>query len=274
MFDFAKKWLAEQPRPIFLLINVLDPHEPYEPPEPFDTRYTAKRPELGGMFSDLLRARGGAVTAEETAHFRAEYDGEIAYTDQALGAFLDSLRSQNRYADALIVVTSDHGELIGEHGLASHGVAPYEELVHVPLLVKYPGRRGGGRRADPRVSTLGVFATILRAAGVPMPAGVQSRPLDDPHPVFVEDIDEYGSLIRVAYEGPIKLVSSTDPAGISGFAFDPMPIQRALPGPIDAEALRGALADFSNAPRPANAAPVPVIDAERERKLRELGYVR
>ncbi len=267
-------WLPRHER-LFVFVNILDPHEPYEPPPPFDRRFPGKLPDLGTMMTVLVYG-GTPVTPELQAHFVSQYDGEIAFADESLGRIMRELKRRGRYEDALIAVTSDHGELLGEHGLAGHGFAPYEELLHVPLVVKLPGERRRGERVDRRVSTTSLFADILVTAGVGSPAGVQARPLGEVQPVWMEDISYGGDRVRVGYEGTRKIVVRESPGATTAtaaydLARDPTEVRP------DADAasvpLRAALAAFAALSRPANPRRASVIDPEREAKLRALGYV-
>lgn len=270
-------WLPQHQEPLFLFINILDPHEPYAPPPPLDVMFPTKHPDFGVMMSTLV-FEGKPVTPEMREHFVSQYDGEIFFADRELGAIFRMLEAAGRYDDALIIVTSDHGELLGEHGLAGHGVAPYEPETHVPLIVKYPRQRRAGEQVARRVSTLGVFATVLQEVGQALPAGVDSRPLDEVHPVYVEDIASDGARVRVAYDGDHKLVVSIPPSGPPTTALYDLATDAQEQQPIrdgtGAEALRHALSEFAGAPRPVNDTPRPVIDPEREAKLRALGYLR
>lgn len=270
------EWLAKTPEKSFVFANILDPHEPFEPPPPFDARFPGRNQELGTSLGALMREPKVALTPEVVAHFVSQYDGEIAYTDEALGRFFAKLREMGRYDSALIIVTSDHGELLGEHGLAGHGLTPLEPLVHVPLVVKYPGNRHGGTRESSRVSTMAVFATIFQTLGLPPPQGMQSVPLGRAQETFVEDLDSAGNRVRVAYDGEFKLVSTTTPQGardvkVYDLSADPGEL---WPADVEVENLHAALAAFAALPRPSNTAQRPVIDAEQEAKLRALGYIR
>jgi YD repeat-containing protein len=269
----AATWLEKEPGKSFVFINVLDPHEPYEPPPPFDTRFPGRDPSFGGSLDPLRK--GTPLTSEIVAHLVSQYDGEIAYTDAQLGKFFAELRKAGRYDSSLIFVTADHGELLGEHGLAGHGLEPFEPLLRVPLLVKYPSNTAGGTRVERRVSTMAIFATVLHALGIAVPEGTQAMPVNLPQPVLVEDIDPAGRRVRVIYEGQRKLVETTDRDGrvrnaLYDLATDPIEKQ-----PIDGKGstLQAALDAFASVPRPANPAPRPVIDAEQAAKLRQLGYV-
>jgi arylsulfatase A-like enzyme len=276
VFDDVVRWLDEHPEPSFVLWNVIDPHEPYDPPPPFDARFPGRRPEHGVMLGELVWA-GTKPTAEMIAHFVSQYDGEIAVADDAIGRVLEALKRQGRYDDALIVVTSDHGEMFGEHGAYSHGTPPFEPMVHVPLLVKLPGNRRAGERVARRVSTAAIFATVLRELAIPVPEGTGVAALDEPHPVWVEDVDKAGERVHAGYAGDLKLVRRKTRTGTYDFLYDlarDPDEEHPLQDPLAGAELRAALDAFAAAPRPANVADVPVIDAEHEAKLRALGYVR
>jgi arylsulfatase A-like enzyme len=142
----ALDWLSGvQGRPFFLFVHLYEPHAPYEPPEP-------------------LRARHGAT-----------YDGEVAAADAALGQLIEGLRAAARYDEALVILASDHGEGLGEHGEQEHGILLYRETLRVPLIVKLPHARRAGATASgavglrdvlPSVAALLGFAPPERARGV------------------------------------------------------------------------------------------------------------
>jgi arylsulfatase A-like enzyme/Tfp pilus assembly protein PilF len=154
----ALAWLSEHPQgPFFIWVHLYDAHDPYDPPEPFKTKYSS-----------------------------APYDGEIAYMDSAIGSFLAELRARGLYDGALIAVMADHGEALGDHGEDTHGFFLYDETIHVPLLIKPPGirkagtqpaRRSAGQTIDSRVGLVDVMPTILQAAGVTVPREVQGESL-------------------------------------------------------------------------------------------------
>jgi arylsulfatase A-like enzyme/Flp pilus assembly protein TadD len=142
--DHAIRWLkktasgAGQPRPFFLWLHLYDPHSPYDPPEPFHTEYSS--------------------------HL---YDGEIAYADHELGKLIAWLKQNRVYESSLIVMLSDHGESLGEHGEDEHGFFVYNATVHVPLIVKPPAGSGisAGKQSAP-VETAAVAPTLLELAGL------------------------------------------------------------------------------------------------------------
>ena len=140
-------WLTEHHEgPLFVWVHLYDAHDPYDPPEPYKTRYAS-----------------------------APYDGEIAYADAALGKFLAWLRLRGLYDGALIAVMADHGEALGEHGEATHGIFLYDETIHVPLLFKLPHARFAGARISSRAGLVDVLPTILEATGVTVEADVKAQ---------------------------------------------------------------------------------------------------
>lgn len=141
------------------------------------------------------------LTPARQAELNAGYDASLGEVDAAVREILAALQADGRYAGALVVVTADHGEMLGEQGLAGHGWPPFEGMLNVPLIVKYPEGRDAGERVEYRVSTLGVFATILEATGVELPDGVKARPLDRRQPVWAEDVDRKGRRVRAGYDG-------------------------------------------------------------------------
>jgi arylsulfatase A-like enzyme len=271
------QWIERQTDRIFLFVNVLDPHEPYAPPAPLDARFPTKQADLGDSMTVAVDA-GLEVEPRMQAHFVSQYDGEILLADQAVGAILKTLVRTGRYDDALVVVTSDHGELLGEHGLAGHGQLPFEPEVHVPLVVKWPGQWRSGERVRRRVSTRALFVSILDSLGIAPPSGVDPRGLDEPHRVWVEDVDASGNRVLAGYgRRGQKLIDVTTPDATFSDLYD----LEASPGeeaPISDNGFSGPLRfearAFASVPRPVNDQAPPSVDPERESQLRALGYVR
>jgi len=147
--DHALAWLREHAdRPSFMWVHLYDAHDPYDPPEPFKTRYA-----------------------------NAPYDGEIAYVDSAVGKLIGQLRANGAYEDSVIAVMADHGESLGEHGEAFHGFFLYDETIHVPLMIKLPGEASAGTRNGTRVELVDVLPTILQAVRIAVPREVQGESL-------------------------------------------------------------------------------------------------
>lgn len=195
----ARQWLAERPeQPFFLFLHTYDVHSdwkslPYDAPEDFNERFTQgySGDFTGCMFgvcaSELLatlnkRRTGGGpdlrelFTEEDLAYMVGLYDGGISYVDRELRRLFDYMKELGIYDRALVVVTSDHGEEFLEHGLFLHH-QNFEEVARVPLLLKLPGGRGGGRRVPGQVTTLEVMPTVLDLVGIEPNPEIQGRSL-------------------------------------------------------------------------------------------------
>ena len=147
--DRALAWLRrERTKPFFLWLHLFDPHAPYEPPPGFRARY-ADRP----------------------------YDGEVAFVDTQVARLLSALERSGASAQTLVVLVSDHGESLGEHGELTHGVLLYDATLHVPLIFRLPGRLAAAEvRRDP-VTLADVAPTVLALAGLDATPGVDGRDL-------------------------------------------------------------------------------------------------
>jgi len=208
-------------RPTFLFLNFMDAHEPWLAPPPFD-RWATPLPNARLLATeDLYTHQVRHFTAAQRDFIVANYDGGVAAEDAALGELLDALKARGRYDDALIIVVSDHGTLLGDHDQVGHiGRILYEPLLHVPLVVKFPGAdHPRGRVATP-VQTIDVFATASRVAGAAVPAGTQGQVLPDVnHPILAEDEinaylvwsvgEHYDRALRVLVEGNEKLITTS-----------------------------------------------------------------
>jgi arylsulfatase A-like enzyme/Tfp pilus assembly protein PilF len=149
----AYDWIARRssnpesriPNPWCVWVHLYDPHDPYDPPEPYRTRYASE-----------------------------PYAGEVAYADAALGKFLDRLRSSGALAHTLVVITSDHGESLGEHGERTHGLFAYNATLRVPIIVWAPPVVRPGVVSSP-ARLVDIMPTILDLVGVDAGAAFDGR---------------------------------------------------------------------------------------------------
>jgi arylsulfatase A-like enzyme len=163
---------------LFLWLHYMDPHAPYNPPEPFrppghEENGTEKQ-ELHKLPTFELR-QGMSTNAGERQRLRSLYAGEVRYLDSQLGRLFDFLKTERIWDECLIIFSSDHGEEFWEHGGAGHGHTLYEELLQIPLLIKLPRSEHAGRRIAEPASLLDVLPTILDVAGVEAPEGAPIR---------------------------------------------------------------------------------------------------
>jgi len=136
----AQEWILKQGTPWFCWVHLFDPHTPYDPPEPYASRW-AQQP----------------------------YDGEVAFMDAQLGRFLATLGQRGLLDGTLVIVCGDHGESLGEHGEETHGIFIYESTTHVPLLVRQPGQTAARRVPEP-VGLVDIAPTVRELCGLPAPA--------------------------------------------------------------------------------------------------------
>lgn len=146
----------------FLFVHLFDAHAPYLAPREFLPRTGAARVDISSLMKRT--ANGRVPTEEDRRGLMALYDAEIAYVDGQVGRLLDELQSRGLYDSSLIIITADHGEAFYEHGHWQHSRSLYEELIHVPLVVKWPGESEASTVEGP-VSLIDIFPTILDEAG-------------------------------------------------------------------------------------------------------------
>ncbi|MGB6838570.1 MAG: sulfatase [Dehalococcoidia bacterium] len=153
----------------FLMVDSFDPHEPWDPPEKYVEKY-----DPGYEGRELIQPHYGPsdyLSAAELRHMRALYAGEVTMVDRWLGLFLERARELGMLEDTLLIVTSDHGHQLGEHGLIgklSSGL--WYELMDVPLLVRRPDGVGAGTRVEAFAQLHDIPATVMKALGVEPPA--------------------------------------------------------------------------------------------------------
>jgi arylsulfatase A-like enzyme len=158
-------------RPWFAFLNYFDAHGPYLPPEPFETMYVEKPDKVVDRYlQNLQRVYGPPpVPVEDLAEEMNAYDGAITYLDLQVDSLLNALGGRGVLGNTIVVVTSDHGELFGEHGVLSHGNNLFLQVLHVPLLIIAPGRVPTKAQVPSIASLRDLPATLLQLAGVPNP---------------------------------------------------------------------------------------------------------
>jgi arylsulfatase A-like enzyme len=176
----ASNWLQDQPKKdnLFLWLDCFDPHEPWDPPERYKNMYVD--PNYGGK--DIIYPIPGKVegylTEEELHHIKMLYAGKVSLCDYWMGQFFDKLKKMGIYDDTMIIFTSDHGAPFGEHGIIKKAEPLlFEELVHIPLIIKHPDGLGAGQRFEALVETTEIFPTILDFLDVRIPPRVHGKSL-------------------------------------------------------------------------------------------------
>lgn len=163
----AIRFLDQRPvdRPFFLFLNYYDAHRPYLPPSPYDRMFvpTGTEPDPRPV---RTAQPGDTARVEKTAWAVNAYDGGLAFLDRELGQLLADLNRRGLLDSTVVIITSDHGEEFGEHGLFDHGNSLYRQALQVPLVVRFPPRLPAGARVGTAVSLRDLPATILDLAGI------------------------------------------------------------------------------------------------------------
>ena len=246
-------WARLAGGPRFLWVHYFDAHAPYAAPEPWGS-----------------------------AHAANPYDGEIAYVDAQVGRLLE--RVERDAPDAVLVVASDHGEGLGEHGEMTHGLFLYQSTVHVPLLIVAPGRWPRGQRVVEPVTLADVVPTILGLLGVAAPSGLDGADLQPAvsgaafprREVYAESylplLQFRFSPLTMLREGPLKYIDAPT-VELYDLTFDPEEAHN-LAGDARGEAalaLRLA-AVLASADPAAGERAAGALDTDSEARLRSLGY--
>ena len=232
--------------PTFLYVHTMDPHVPYAPPAPFDTMFEPKAiPGHPGV-----DPRSDFKEPKDRERLIAQYDGDIAYGDQQFGRFIDGLKTRGIYDDAIILFVSDHGEEFLDHGDWLHGRSVFDELIHVPIIVKFAGGRGAGTRVAQMVALSDVMPTILESQGFPVPAppAIIGHPLQGvafrttPEPPAISEISHRGFVSTGIRTGKAKYIRRFSPQTDELFfdlGEDPQEKHSLMePAPPDARRLR------------------------------------
>lgn len=162
----AQRWLARRDHAkTFLWVHYIDPHMPYAPPEEFAPAEFRDRPASFEV-RPAEWPRVWRYPEEDRQWIKALYGGEVRYVDHCIGQIIQTLKETGQYDDALIIFTSDHGEEHWDHGRFEHAHAMYQELMHVPLVIKLPHSRVKGER-NSRVAVPQIYPTVLELVGIP-----------------------------------------------------------------------------------------------------------
>ena len=287
--------LAERPkdRPFFLFMHLMDAHNAplgegstmYAPPEPFDSIFVPDAVEkVAGLdMAELWKRGADQLTPEQREALVALYDGGIRYVDTKLGEWIKTWWGVGLMDNAVLVITSDHGEGLAQRqpGYGGHGYV-YEEGLRVPMIMHLPKHLRAGERVDDPVTHVDLVPTLLQLAGLEDDGRLPGRPLLRPREdavVYSEQPDRIESFLR----WPWKLVRKVDGGGqrLYNLEQDPheaMPVESGTPAWDERRDITDAFTRRVEAERagwyrpssPAQAAP---LTEEEQAELRSLGYL-
>lgn len=184
VFSRTARWLDDnRSHPKWLLaVDSFDVHEPFHCPEPYASMYTSEDPRdpelvVWPVYGRIDEGRS-RLTPRQVAFVRSQFAGKITMVDRWFGEILAALDRNDRWDDTMVVVTTDHGHFLGEHGWMGKPMAPfYDVLAHTPLLVWHPDNPRPGGRTAALTSAVDLYATIIEALDGTVPPLVHSRSL-------------------------------------------------------------------------------------------------
>jgi arylsulfatase A-like enzyme len=287
----AISWLERhRETPFFLFLNYMDVHFPNAAPGSQGLPFEDEAPVSGERKEWLDRyLAGGDMDPAEQRGFVNEYDRELIHLDHWVAVLLDHIERSGLGNRTLVVLTSDHGEFLGEHHLIGHSKDLYAEVVNVPLIVWEPGAAPG--RVSRPVQAPDLFPTVLRYLGLPVPEGTQGQPLlEADHPTVSEEYYALRDLLFSPNGQRFDRILRTIRAGEHRYFHGSNGEERLFHLPSDpreardlilerpdvaASARAGVEAWLRSTPEaPPRAKPAKDVDPEALENLRALGYVR
>jgi arylsulfatase A-like enzyme len=302
---WARRW-ADMQEPFFAFVHYMEPHIRYSAPGRYRTLHVPRSipgARVDKVNQDPWRFLAGhaRMTAEDFNILGGLYDGEVSYVDSRVGQLYETLRTAGVLDNTILIITSDHGENLGDHGLMSHAYCLYDTLVRVPLIVHYPGTFPKGERVCRPVQTLDLFPTLLTLAEVNDPeawdqaqgesltgASSADRPMfseyPEPEPSVSTITERYPEFDGSPYDRSLRAVRTTTHKYIRGShgreelydltrdAGEEHDVLRAHPQ-IAADlgaALDRWVGSFEHAPAAGDSIE---LDSEMRRRLEDLGYL-
>lgn len=278
----AKAWLAKiGDRPFFVFFHLLDPHTPYDPREPFRSRF----PEEARRSENQLWFDTGNDPAR-LARALSLYDGEVASADAKLGELLRFLAAAGRDRNLLVVFTADHGENLGDHRPFFGHRDVYDSVLHVPLVFHLPGELPEGERVEALVDNRDIVPTILALAGIPAPPEVEGRDLGP----ALRGTDGPGEPYFLAYHGKRYALRTRDRKLMLDFKSGERRLYHLDSDPRETRSLAGDEAEEADTLeqilrsevkrvergdylREEEGARMETLDRETKERLRALGYL-
>ena len=206
--NHATQWLEENSddSPFFLWIDSFDPHEPWDPPEPFWSMYDGGAGERS-IISPIYGKTEGYLSDGELNRVKSLYAGEISLVDKWIGKVFDKIRTTGHMSDTMVIWLSDHGEPLGEHGVVMKARPwPYEELIRIPLLVHHPDGLMDGKSVKGMVQTVDIMPTVLEFLNINEKMKANGEHMPPVHGLSMGPLlnGEYESLRKYAVSGYFK----------------------------------------------------------------------
>ena len=177
--DAVQSWLRQSlQRPFFLFVHMWDPHFDFIPPPPYDRKFD---PDYDGPVTGKDFIFDNSISAQmperDLEHIIALYDGEIAWTDAHIGKILADLDALGLRDSTIVMLLSDHGTEFFEHNAKGHRQTLFDEVIRIPLIIRYSGQTAAGRRITEQARMIDVLPTLLDLLGMPPPTDVTGQSL-------------------------------------------------------------------------------------------------
>ena len=298
VIGLASRWLERYRRwkkPFFMVVHIFDPHLAYDPPSEFALPYVYEyKGDLRIPFApdeeELNKIRQGKITysSKDKNFIIGLYDGELSFVDHWVGEFFDYLKEKKIYDNSLIILTADHGEEFWEHNSFEHGHSLYQEVLLVPLLIRFPGGENAGLVVKEYVSLVDIAPSILAYLGIEtsFPANGRSfismpgaviRPF--PRPV-ISELNRIGPPLQCIIKEPYKLILNTQSGKIEIYNLEKDPGEKEnlfgkkLSYPPEIIDQIRATANKIQELKSQNQLKKANLDQETLKKLKSLGYLK
>jgi len=217
--DWLRRHREDQ---FFLWVHYMDPHAPYTPPSPFNKLFTNEQPDqvkhlpilsgfVGGVGTGGIPFYAQLGTRTEAQYYVSQYDGEIALFDHGLGELIREVRTLGLLERTMVILTSDHGEGMGEHDYYfNHPEFVYSGLIHVPLLIRLPGRSPESREFSEPVALVDVLPTILNVLSLEVPKAIKGQNLLNPRPRPIWTETYFATTKAALISNGLKLILTGD----------------------------------------------------------------
>lgn len=282
----ATRWLRQAGQPFFVFMNYMDTHKPYNAsvwPGFVDDSLAVRGDSLLNRLTQVVMEEGGSPPADLVPRVIAQYDAALATLDHEIGTLLNFLSDANLFENTLIVITADHGEAFGEHGVVMHGSDVYQELLRVPLVIKAPGQTDA--RRDDRLVSLSDLPYLMLSAINNRNPGISTNDFPNApgnHPVIAENYyartkRRFRAPVRTAvFDWPHKYIDSSDgQSELYNLSTDPNESNNRLryePGTV--RRLKMVLDTYRNERGTFDSiVEMTPLDSEEIQKLKALGYI-
>jgi arylsulfatase A-like enzyme len=265
LYQEVERWVerGDSGRPFFAFVNVMDGHAPFLPRAPYDTLFgwyaASTSPETRRQRRSMAHENPASLPAEEARRLERAYDGSIAALDAMTSAFLEQLRQRGILERTLVIIAADHGEEFGEQGVFGHGNSLYLPSLHVPLLIRAPGRLPAGVRVPQTVSLRDLPATILDI--LELPASLPGYSLAGLWRGDSARAPSTGALAEVRYDRSLSPKVPASAGGLNSIVTDSLQLIRSGRGD---EQVFDIAQDLSGATKPI------LADTARMNRLRRL----